>query len=62
MAEEKEKSTIEKISVVFADLADMIGLGVRAVKQITDLASGETGKKVLSEADKRAEEIQSSRK
>ena len=63
-AEEKDKrSTVDRVTSVLEDTVDIIGLGLRVVRNVRDLTSNpERGQKLRKEAKQRAKEIRDGRK
>lgn len=63
-AEEKDnRSTVDRVTSVLEDTVDIIGLGLRVVRNVRDLTSNpERGQKLRKEAKQRAKEIRDGRK
>ena len=62
--EDKDKrSTVDRVTSVLEDTVDIIGLGLRVVRNVRDLTTNpERGQKLRKEAKQRAKEIRASRK
>lgn len=63
-AEKNDKrSTVNRVTSVLEDTVDIIGLGLRVVRNVRDLTSNpERGQKLRKEAKQRAKEIRDGRK
>lgn len=62
MSEEPDRTTLERVSDMLADVADIIGLGSRVVNEISGLANGAAGKRLVRETGERAATIRAARK
>lgn len=63
-AEKNDKrSTVDRVTSVLEDTVDIIGLGLRVVRNVRDMTSNpERGQKLRKEAKQRAKEIRDGRK
>ena len=55
-------TTVEKIGDVLGDLVDLFGLGHRALNDLKQLVTKESGKTLIEETKVRGNEIRTSRK
>ena len=62
MTKKGDRTTVEKIGDVLGDLVDLFGLGQRALSDLSDLVTKESGKTLIEETKVRGNEIRTSRK
>lgn len=62
MTKKGDRTTVEKFGDVLGDLVDLFGLGHRALSDLKQLVTKESGKTLIEETKVRGNEIRTSRK
>ena len=62
MTKKGDRTPVEKIGDVLGDLVDLFGLGHRALSDLKQLVTKESGKTLIEETKVRGNEIRTSRK